>query len=185
MKRIVISLVLTLLCVTTYSQVSYGRFVMFPDSKLPGSMWKPQINFTRLDDQDIIGIRTCASDTYHSFDTDSRVLGRFADSTIVKLPIIPEFEVQKSYNNTWVGNVLVDNYVTYSFYNIEDETIAKIVEKLIPIVKIRIVFTNGNVSDYEIKPSYQKKLTDGLIKSRIDAISQKVQRASNSTDENF
>ena len=97
MRKLFLLLIASLLSVSAYSQVSYGRFVMFPDAKLFGSMWKPQIDFVRVDEQDIIGIRTCSSDTYCSFNSESRVLLRFADSTVVKLPIIEELDVQKDF----------------------------------------------------------------------------------------
>lgn len=185
MKRLLLFLTLLALSVSSYSQVSFGQFVMFPDAKLAGSMWKPQIDFVRINELDVIGIRTCADDTYYSFDADSRVLLRFADSTVVKLPIIEELDIQKDFNTQWVGSSLIDQYVTFSFYSIEEDTIYKIVVDKIPIVKIRLVFTNGDIRDYDIPKNYQKKLVDGLIFSRNQAFTTNKVRKSNETDESF
>lgn len=158
---------------------------MFPDAKLTGSLWKPQINFVRINELDVISIRTCADDTYNMFDADSRVLMRFADSTVVTLPIIEELDIEKVYDPQWVGSSLIDQYVTYSFYSIKEDTIYKIVVDKIPIVKIRLVFTNGDISDYDIPKHYQKKLVDGLISSRNQAFTTNKVRKSNMTDESF
>lgn len=184
-KQILIAVILAFISITSHAQISYGKFVMFPDAKLTGSMWKPQIDFMRLNEQDIIGIRTCASDTYHSFDSDSRVLLKFADSTTVKLPIIEEIEIQKDYKSTLVSSVVFDNFITFSFYEIDDETVDKIVNARVPIIKIRLVFTNGNIKDYDIPTKYQAKLIEGLIFSRDNAIAQNQQRAANESDADF
>lgn len=185
MKRLLLLLTLFLMGISAYSQVSYGKFVMFPDAKLVGSMWKPQIDFVRMDESDIICIRTCSSDTYKSFDAESRVLIRFSDSTMVKLPIIEELDVVKDYDNEWIASSLTEKYITFSYYSIEAETIDKIIEDKVPIIKIRLVFTNGNIQDYDIPKNYQQKLLDGLIASRKDAISTNHVRKTNQSDDTF
>lgn len=185
MKKFILLLLLTLLSVSGYSQVSVGKLVMFPDAKIVGSVWKPQIGFVRMDERDILCIRTCNNDSYSNFDAESRVLIRFADSTMVKLPIIEELDVRKDFKTDWVASSLVEFYTTYSFYDIEEEIVNKIVVDNIPIIKIRLVFTNGNIKDYDIHKNYQKKLVDGLVFSKTDAMSQNEVKKSNQTDNDF
>lgn len=185
MKRILLFIVLILLSTSSFSQVSYGRFVMFPDAKLTGSMWKPQIAFVRIDSLDVICVRSIASDTYWDFDSESRVLIRFSDSTTFKLPIVPQFDIQKDYQVDFIGSTLLEQYITYSFYEIDEEVVAKIIYGRTPIVKIRLAYSNGTVRDYDIGKKYQEKLILGLIESHQIALQTNAIRKENMTDEDF
>lgn len=185
MKKVLALFAAAILFLQAAAQTSFGKYVMFPDNGLIGAMWKPQMNFGRLDDHDVLVIRSSAVDTYYSFDEDSRVLLRFADSTVVKLSIIPTLEVEKDYKAHVTSGIVTDEYITYSFYEIDEDILGKIVVEQTPIVKVRLAYANGTVRDYDIKKSYQKKFIKGLSESYQKAVSDNAIRQKNATDEDF
>lgn len=190
MKHIITLLAITIasfiLSSKVYGQTSYGNYVMFPDTGLVGSMWKPRMNFCNTDGETILVIRSVAPDTYYSFSDDSRVLLRFADSTVVKLPIIPWLDVQKDFKiQHYSSSSYVDNYITYSFFEIDEDTLNKILIDKTPIIKVRIAYANGTVRDYEIKKSYQYRFIQNLCESHQKAIDENLIRQTNESDENF
>ena len=185
MKKFVIALIFALVTCISYSQVSIGKLVRFPDSNFIGLAGKPQLGFTKFDENNFITLRTCQGYSYASFDNDSRILIRFADETIVKLPMIGKLGVSKDFYTEVISGKVYSYYITYTQYEIDEETINKITVEKVPIIKIRVAFSNGNVTDYDIKPGYQQKLLDGLIKSYNDATSQNEIRKANNTDDDF
>ena len=185
MKKFIIALVFVLFSTLSYSQSSMGKLVRFPDSSIFGLYGKPMLGFTKINEQNVITLRTCQSYSYDSFDGESRILIRFADETIAKLPIIEELGVMKDFHTEIINNKVSSFYVTYTNYSITDEVVNKIINEKVPIIKIRLAFANGDVTDYDIKPNYQVKLLDGLINSYVDAMSQNQVRKANKTDEDF
>lgn len=185
MKRFITFIAFAILCIQASAQVSVGGYTQFPDAGIIGALWKPQMTFARINEQNVVVVRSSGSTDYYSFDEDSRVLIRFADSTVVKLLFIPTINVEKDYDAHYSSGITTQSFVTYSCYEVEDETIEKIVNEQTPIVKIRLAYANGTVRDYDIKKSYQKKFIQGLTNSYNKAVSDNAARQRNATDEDF
>lgn len=126
-----------------------------------------------------------ASDTYYSFNDDSRVLIRFTDESVSTLRRDLNSPIEKKYENMWMGNTLMKFYHTYCRLNLDTETRQKLLNPTLGIVKIRIVFTNGNVRDYELKGNRVKKFPEELRKSFQQAAAGNKTRLHNSDDSTF
>ena len=189
MKKFIIAIVFMLFSILSYSQVSIGNLVRFPNSSLVGRDYKPMLGFCAIStsngEENAISLRTCEPYSYKLFNEESRILVRFADESVFKLQILKEFDVTKDFHTTAGNGNVYKHYVTYTLYNVDKEFLNKVVNEKVPIIKIRLVFTNGDVTDYDIKPNYQQKLIDGLINSYADAMSKNQIRKTNKTDEDF
>ena len=189
MKKFIIAIVFMLFSILSYSQVSIGNLVRFPNSSLVGRDYKPMLGFcainTSYGEDFLISLRTCEPYSYKSFNEESRILVRFADESVFKLQILEGADVTKDFHTEVINSNIYEHYITFTLYNIEEGFLNKIINEKIPIIKIRLVFTNGDVTDYDIKPNYQEKLLDGLINSYTDAISRNQIRKANKTDEDF
>lgn len=165
--RKLLFILFALFSICSYAQVAIGNYTYFPDSKLMGRAYKPRIAFEKIDDLYSISIRCCDPHSYKWFDNDSRVLLKFADDTSVRLDIIyvNESSVVKSYDCNVDKFGTTHFYVTYTNYYIGDEVIERILSQNESIIKIRLVYGNGEADDYDISQQYQKKLMEGLIKS--------------------
>ena len=187
MKKLLFLIVITMMSFNLFAQTSTGGYVVFPDKKLMGLYYKPQLAFGRVNDSDIIVLLMTSPDDYASFDEDSRILIKFEDNSTVKLPICLEMDVEKDYETSWNSSLKKYShfYQTYSCYNIDDETLKAIVEKGKKIIKIRVVRTNGDINDYDITEKYQPKLIEGLQNSykQLNIIDK--ERKENIADEDF
>lgn len=166
MKKILCIVALLMLVLTSKGQTSLGEFTTFPDKKLFGLAYKPQIAIGKLDNEYIICLRYVSPKSYASFDKESVLLLRLNNDSIIKLAIIPELEITKKYDNSYNKYSGMSHfYITYSYYSINESVLNLIVKDRAEIKKIRASFTNGDVEDWDISQSYQTKLTKGLIDS--------------------
>ena len=185
MKKLILFLLLVI-SITAQAQISYGSFTYFPDNKMMGLYFKPQINFSKFDDLTVIGLRCCSPVDYKSFDDESRLFIRFSDETMIKLNIIKDLDIVKDFKtdyNKITGTTKF--YTTFSFYEIDEDTVDKIVNGNVNIIKIRIVYTNGEIEDFDIKEKYQPKLMEGLRKSLANSEKQNEKRKANMNDDDF
>lgn len=165
MKKTLCIAVMALFFMNLQGQVSLGSFTTFPDSKLFGLAYKPELAIGKLNDQYIISLRYTSPKTYASFDEESILLMKLDNDSIIKLPIATEIDVVKKYDNSYTKYGVSHFYITYTDYYIDDETLEVLVNSAATIKKIRVSFTNGDVEDWEIKENYRAKLKKGLLKS--------------------
>lgn len=189
-KTIFIFSLLFTAVVTAWAVVSVGKFVQFPDGSLMGSAYKPNLYFCTMESEKIgeitlLGLKMTRQTGYCKFDENSRILIRFADSTKITLHRAIEFPVNEKYTNSYIQNYGIAHYYsTFTDYEIDDETIAKITTT--PILKIRVVVNdNGEVFDYDIKPKYAQKLMQGLSESYKETKAENEKRKENNNDDNF
>jgi len=166
MKKILLIVVLTLVSFMSYGQVSYGSYTRFPNSKLFGLYYKPQLAFGKVNDEYLLVLCYTSPTSYASFDEESIMLLKLGDESTVKLSIF-DTEVIKDYETSWNSGTKQYNdfYKTYTLYTIDDTIVHKIVNDKEIIKKIRVSFTNGDIEDWDIDLKYQKKLTEGLSES--------------------
>ena len=181
MKKFLSLLIITFFSLTAMGQVSIGNFTMFPNKKMMGSAWKPQMGIAKANDKYYLSICCTANNTYYSFDANSVVLIRFSDDSVEKLTLTPNIEVGKNYSNSYVGSVLVSYYKTFSYYELSDSCLEKIKNKE-HMKKVRITYTNGNLNDYDITDSYMSKFAEGLYNSYILVESSDAVRKQNMND---
>jgi len=168
----------------SYAQVSFGKFTMFPNSKLFGSAWKPQLAVGVADDQYLLLLRYCSPKDYASFDDESVLLIRFGNDSVVKLPLYSVETVTKDYKSEWNSayKQYIHYYITLSPFVIEKSVLDKIVEEGEVIKKVRVSFTNGDVQDWDVDNKYQQKFTKGLTESYQQVISKDAVRKENIED---
>lgn len=186
MKRMLIVCAIFLLSITNvFAQTSISTFVRFPDNKLAGRSYKPMLAFARVDDVTYLALKMIHPYNYNSFDSESRILIRFEDETVIKLPIHYEFGVFKNFDTSWNSslNRFSDFYITDTLYDIPMGDITKLTS--CKIVKIRVVQTNGDIDDYPIGEIYQNKLLIGLKESYQELMYLDRQRKVNNMDETF
>lgn len=150
-----------------------------------GNTWKPAIAFGRNYSVNILALYVNQSDDYAQFDEDSRLLIKMENDSVFKFHIILDYGVEKNFEtsyNRYIGRV--DEYSTYTCYEVSDDFI-KLINDGKLIKKIRIVFTNGTVADYDIDNGYMKKLTKGLQESYIKMEEKQKQKRKNMNDEDF
>lgn len=150
-----------------FAQASYGSYTMFPNKKLAGSYYKPQLAFGKVNDQYLLVLCYTDPSAYATFDDESVMLLKFEDDTTVKLPICQEDPVSKKYETSWNSLLKSYNhfYETFTSFVIDDVNVQRVVKNRDLIKKIRVSFTNGDIKDWDIDLKYQPKLIDGLIKS--------------------
>lgn len=167
------------------AQFAVGKYTKFPNNKLSGNTWKPAIAFGRNYSVNILALYVNQSDDYAQFDEDSRLLIKMENDSVFKFHIILDYGVEKNFEtsyNRYIGRV--DEYSTYTCYEVSDDFI-KLINDGKLIKKIRIVFTNGTVADYDIDNGYMKKLTKGLQESYIKMEEKQKQKRKNMNDEDF
>lgn len=162
-------------------QVSIGDFTMFPNKKLSYSTWKPQMAIAKAYDKYYLCIRCTARNGYHSFDYKSVVLIRFEDNSVEKLTLTPNIEVSKKFKSSIAGTILIEEYTTYSYYELSESCYNKIDDKK-RMKKIRITYTNGDLDDYIINTNYMDKLADGLYNSLMSVEDEDAFRKQNMND---
>lgn len=172
---------------------SNGSCMIFPKSGLL-SLYNPALGWSIyqctfsdgsiLKEESMILI-TNARDTYYSFDSNSRILMRFTDESISTLHRDLKDEVENKYDNIWLGNTLMHCYFSYVRLQLDSETRTKLLNPSLGIKKIRIVFSNGNVEDYELKGKRIMKFPEELRQSYREASQKNEIRTKNSNDSNF
>ncbi len=168
MKKLLITTYLVLVCtISGFSQVSYGTYTMFPNKKLMGSYYKPQLGFGKVNDQYVLVLCYTDPEMYASFDEESVMLLKYADGTTVKLPISKQDKITKKYESIWDSMLkkYYHFYKTFTSFDLDQENIDRIVKNHDNIIKIRISFTNGDIKDWDIDQKYQPKLIKGLVES--------------------
>lgn len=170
-----------------------GLCMNFPKAGLTG-MYNPALGWsisecTYSDGKSIkyesLLLISTASDTYYSFDEDSRVLIRFTDESVATLRRDIKSPIEKKYENMWMGNSLMHFYHTYCRLNLDTETRQKLLNPALGIVKIRIVYTNGLVRDYELKGKRISKFPEELRESYQQAVAGNKARIQNNDDSTF
>ena len=153
--------------VSAFSQASYGTYTMFPNKKLAGSYYKPQLAFGKVNDQFLLVLYYTDPSTYATFDQESVMLLKFDDDSTVKLPISKSDEVTKKYETSWNSLLKCYNhfYETFTSFDLEQDVVDRIVKDQQNIKKIRVSFTNGDIKDWDIDLKYQPKLIKGLVES--------------------
>ena len=169
MKKMLLILLFVLVSVMSYGQVSIGSYTRFPNDKLFGLLWKPQLAFGKVNDVYLLALCYTSPTKYASFDNESILLLKFGDDSTVKLHLIDENTVKKDHETSWnaATKQYYDIYKTYACFIIDNSTVQRIVNDKEVIKKIRVLFTNGDIEDWDIDAKYQKKLTAGLNESYI------------------
>lgn len=171
MKRLILSLLVLIGTLNIYSQVSVGTPVKFPDNIFLALAYKPALTFIKSDDGVGLLLFYTRDDYYASFDEESVILLKFEDETIEKLPIYQPVYVHESYDSQYDSSLksISHLYTTTVRFEISPEITERIVTRNEKIVKIRVLFSNGKVKDWDIKKSYRSKLTKKLVKSYKEA----------------
>lgn len=119
---------------------------------------------------------------YKDFDQESRILIRFTDDYVSTLYRDVDSAVETSRQSLIPGNPI---YITYVRFNLDKETRKRMMNPTLGIKKIRIVFTNGEIQDYNIKGNKQYKFLEQLRKSYKNAEKDNAERMNNSDDASF
>ena len=176
------------LSLVSFSQqtVSLGNFTKFPDDKALGSYYKPSLAFGQVGTTNVLSLKVVQPDMYARFDETSRILVKFEDDYVIKMPILyNSLGVTNKYDNMTSGISFYQFYTTYTSYELDEKFIDRIVNKEDKIKKIRIVFANGDAIDYEINKKYMKKLTTGLKESYYRVLAKQQQKQKTLNDEDF
>ena len=187
MKKVLLVLLLALISATgAYAQFSVGKYTKFPNNKLGGNTWKPALAFARDGSKDMLVLYVNQNSDYAQFDAESRLLVKFENDSTYKLPILMEYGVEKDYDSSYNKfSGVVTESSTYTCYDVTKDFVNSIINDGVLIKKIRIVFTNGTVADYDIDKGYMKKLTKGLQESYKKMEKKQEQQQKNMNDEDF
>lgn len=165
-----------------------GPFVTFPDAKPQGKDYKPQIAIaqenTGANTASYLILRFTGSTDHAVFDPTSRLLIRFADSTTMTLPCLADHPIRKESSNRVINGTTLSYYRTFTYYQASPDFIDK-VSQGIGILKIRIVFAEGNARDYDIAPAYIPKMAELLLKSYSQASATTQQSRTTLSDDDF
>ena len=167
MKKFLITCLILVCTVSVFAQVSYGPYTMFPNKKLVGSYYKPQLGFGKVNDQYMLVLCYTDPERYAPFNEESVMLLKYADGTTVKLPISKYDKISKKYESIWdsILKLHYHFYKTFTSFDLDQENIDRIVKNHDNIIKIRVSFTNGDIKDWDIDQKYQPKLIKGLVES--------------------
>jgi len=167
MKKILVLLFVFACSISCFAQASFGPYTMFPNKKLAGSSYKPQMAFGKVNDQYMLALLVVKPGAYASFNEESILLLKFEDETIAKLPRAKGIEVEKDYASSWNSLLKTYNhfYRTYTSFELDEKSLDRIVNKQQKIIKIRVSYTNGDVQDWDIDAKYQPKFIAGLLES--------------------
>ena len=185
MKKFMVALMLCFVSIGTFAQFSVGEYVQLVKG-LPG--WyqgKVALAVTNVDGVEVpsMCLYMNSSRDYDIYDEDSRILVKFDDDTKMTLPRKKGDQTLNEYSNQVLNGVLYRHYQTYTQYDVDTDFLNKILQN--GIVKVRVVMTNGNVREYEIKGSYQREFTKKLKDSYVTARKANQQREKNMNDDNF
>ena len=187
MKK-VFSVLLAFVLATTMSlgAAERGKFIHV-DASVNKNL-KPQLAFSQAqkDGQPVTSllVLTVNTNNFNEFSDASRVLLRFSDGKAVRLNIVPNAEIIKQKNTEKKGNATLTFYRTTSEYEVTPEVIEKL-EAGVAIVKVRIVFQENELKDYDIAEGYQAKMAVDLLKSYQDAAYKNKKANGDLADEDF
>ncbi|OYP53734.1 hypothetical protein [Segatella bryantii] len=167
MKKFFLLLMMLICFSTSFAQTSYGTFTVFPNKKIYGINFKPKLAFGKINANYVLVLKYSSKKAYAVFDEGSVMLLKFEDDSVLKLPINTFVEPQTDYKSEIleITNKVLEHYITYTLFDLDQEAIDRIINKKQNIKKIRVLFTNGNVEDWDIDKKYQPKLIKGLIES--------------------
>lgn len=167
MKKLLISFLLIFCATYCLAQKSFGPYTVFPNKKLLGLSYKPQLGVAKIDDIYCLVLNYTSPSDYASFDEESVLLLKFEDNTNVKLPLFLGHPIEKSYNNelNQLTKSIIHYYKTFTCFQIEEDVLARITQNKEKIIKIRVSFTNGVINDWDIDEKWQPKFIAGLIES--------------------
>ena len=147
-----------------------GKFIHVDASNNKNT--KPQIAFCQVqkDGVDIttLLVKTCNTNAYYEFTDASRILIRFADEKAVRLNRVAGSEIKKYKHSEKLGRETITKYWTETEYEVTQDVLDRIQEGT-AIIKIRVVFKENDVRDYDIAEGYQEKMTSDLLKSYQEA----------------
>ena len=168
MKK-VFSVMVALVLALSMNAAERGKFIHV-DASVNKNL-KPQLAFaqTQTDGAAVttLLVQTVNTNNYNEFTEDSRVLIRFADGTAVRLNKLPG-EAVKNKHTEKKGNATLTFYRTTTEYEVKPEVIEKL-ENGVSIIKVRIVFKENDLKDYDIADGYQPKMAADLLKSYQEA----------------
>lgn len=178
MKKVFLIFVLMLSVSICFGQASIGSLTRFPNNKLVGLSYKPQLGVGMIGEQYLLVLRYTDAHAYRQFDENSVLLLKLKDDTVINLPICKELPVSEFYSTEYLTALkrYADFYATMSSYPINEDVLFQIVANKNLIKKIRVSFTNGDVQDWDIDEKYQPKLVEGLTKSLKSAREQNAER---------
>lgn len=187
MKK-VFSVFVALVLATTMSinAAERGKFIHVDNSA--NKDLKPQLAFCQehKDGQDITSLLlwTVQPNTYHEFNDEARLLIAFADGLKVRLNRIGGSEEKHETYTKKAGTATIKYYKTITAYEMKPEVLDRL-KNGIAITKIRVVFKENDVRNYEIAEGYQARMASDLLKSYLEA-SQKNKKANGDlSDEDF
>ena len=187
MKKVFYVLVAVMMATTmSLNAAERGKFIHV-DSSVNKNL-KPQLAFsqTQKDSEAVttLLVLTVNTNNFNEFSDASRVLLRFADDKAIRLNIVPGAPVVKQKNSEKKGNATLTFYRTTSEYEVTPEVIEKL-EAGIAIVKVRSVFKENDMKDYDITEGYQAKMAADLLKSYQEASHKNKQANGDLGDEDF
>lgn len=186
MKKLIIFCALTLIAMLNAHAAGQGKFIHVDNTTSKNI--KPQLAFyqERVNGEDIttLLVWTTNVNTYYEFSDASRILIRFADGTMTRLPLETSKEIKKEKFTKKNANATITYYKTITSYAITPELIDKLIND-IAIVKVRVVFKENDAKDYDIVEGYQPKMASDLKQSYLDASLRNRQSTTDLSDEDF
>lgn len=188
MKRSIILCALAIASALTMSLSAAERGKFIHVDNTTSKNLKPQLAFCQ-ESKDGIDITTLLVQTvdvnaYKEFTDASRVLLRFANGKVAKLPRVAGSEISKRKYSKKSGNATISYYETVSAYEVTPEVIEAL-ENGIAVIKVRIVFKENDAKDYDIIEGYQERMAADLLKSYQEASLNNRKSHSDLSDEDF
>lgn len=185
MKKLLLALMLCFVCNCISAQYSVGEYVQVVKGLAGWYQSKLALAVKNIDDKQIPSMVLCSHNSldYDMFDADSRILIKFDDDSKITLQRVPGDETGKEYHNEVLNGILYNHYYTYTSYLVEQDFLTAILQH--NITKIRIVMSNGDIRDYDIKSNYQQTFTQKLKESYTSARKTNKVRCTNMNDDNF
>ena len=186
MKKLIIFCALTLIAMLNAHAAGQGKFIHVDNTTSKNI--KPQLAFyqERVNGEDIttLLVWTTNVNSYYDFTDASRILIRFSDGTMTRLPHKTTTDIEKEKYTKKNANATITYYKTISSYTTTPELIEKL-QNDITIVKVRVVFKENDAKDYDIAEGYQTKMASDLKQSLLDAIQRNRQSTTDLSDEDF
>lgn len=186
MKKIII-LVVSLFCgITLFSQTP----VLFPDGKLLGNSYRPRIGISpggEVFSGGLVMLMFIDRDDYAEFDENSRIVFKLEDDSRISCPYFSPAGVNKDYRTEWNDTFhrFADYYTTITGYESSGELVDAVIKNGKKIVKIRVVFANNEIQDYDIKKSYQSKFVSNLQKYYYSELEKEEKEKNIPSDDEF
>lgn len=157
-KKVLLIVFLTIFTVSLRAQFASSGFIPVKQG-IWGSLWTPNVAISTFDNEVfLLNLILTDPNDYSSIPQDGRLAIKFSSGEVVTLHHTVHEQV-KSFNSSYIGGTLVNEYSTIDCYTIDDiESFNKNV-----ITKIRIELENQDFKDIEIDGSYQYKFHDKLL----------------------